>query len=103
MVKLQQVDDTFESYQHHQIDVDDMDDENLLEHFPSAIEFIQSGLNAGGGVLVHWSVTLPLRLLLDIPRHWKRKLILFVHLSCHFPSSIPLWSSLVWILLHHVL
>ncbi|PLB54428.1 phosphatases II [Aspergillus steynii IBT 23096] len=53
VVRLQQVDDTFASYQHHQIDVDDMDDENLLENFPSAINFIQSGLDNGGSVLVH--------------------------------------------------
>lgn len=56
VLRLQQVDDTFAPYQHHQIDVDDMDDENLLEHFPSAIKFIQSGLDAGGSVLVHWLV-----------------------------------------------
>jgi hypothetical protein len=30
-----------------------------LEHFPSAIKFIQSGLGAGGSVLVHWSVNIP--------------------------------------------
>jgi dual specificity phosphatase 12 len=35
------------------IEVDDSKDENLLEHFSSAVKFIQSGLNSGGGVLVH--------------------------------------------------
>ncbi|KAJ5907834.1 hypothetical protein N7495_000516 [Penicillium taxi] len=48
-----EIEPTFGSYQHHSIDVDDVDDENLLEHFPAAIKFIQSGLNTGGGVLVH--------------------------------------------------
>ncbi|KGO68490.1 Dual specificity phosphatase [Penicillium italicum] len=45
--------EAFKSYQHLSIGVDDVDDENLLEHFPAAIKFIQSGLNGGGGVLVH--------------------------------------------------
>ncbi|KAJ5501461.1 Dual specificity phosphatase [Penicillium expansum] len=45
--------EAFKSYQHLSIGVDDVDDENLLEHFPAAIKFIQSGLNSGGGVLVH--------------------------------------------------
>jgi dual specificity phosphatase 12 len=44
----------FSSYQHYSIGVDDVEDENLLEHFPAAIKFIQSGLDGGGGVLVHW-------------------------------------------------
>lgn len=46
--------ETFEPYQHLSIGVDDLDDENLLEHFPAAIKFIQSGLDSGRGVLVHW-------------------------------------------------
>jgi dual specificity phosphatase 12 len=46
--------ETFEQYQHLSIGVDDVDDENLLEHFPAAIKFIQSGLDTGRGVLVHW-------------------------------------------------
>ncbi|KAL5000722.1 protein-tyrosine phosphatase-like protein [Aspergillus recurvatus] len=53
VIRLRPSDDTFAGYQHHQIEVDDLDDENLLEHFPSAIKFIQSGLDAGGSVLVH--------------------------------------------------
>lgn len=48
--------DQFKDYVHKTIAVDDVDDENLLEHFPDCIQFIQSGLDAGGGVLVHWSV-----------------------------------------------
>lgn len=46
--------ETFKSYQHLSIGLDDVDDENLLEQIPAAIKFIQSGLNGGGGVLVHW-------------------------------------------------
>lgn len=46
--------ETFGSYQHYSIGVDDVDDDNLLEHFPAAIKFIQSGLDSGRGVLVHW-------------------------------------------------
>ncbi len=47
-------DDLFAPYQHMTIEVDDDDEENLLEHFPSAIHFIKAGLGSGGGVLVHW-------------------------------------------------
>src|SRR5436189_6479432 len=46
----------FDSFEHLHIHVDDVADENLLEHFPSTNAFIQSGLDGGGGVLVHWSV-----------------------------------------------
>ena len=56
VLRLQPQEETFAGFQHHRIDVDDVEDENLLEHFPSAIKFIQSGLDAGGGVLVHWLV-----------------------------------------------
>lgn len=38
------------------IEVDDVDDEDILQYFPSANAFIQAGLDAGGGVLVHWCV-----------------------------------------------
>ncbi|GAB1191581.1 hypothetical protein APSETT444_000761 [Aspergillus pseudonomiae] len=51
VLRLQPQEETFAGFQHHRIDVDDVEDENLLEHFPSAIKFIQSGLDAGGGVL----------------------------------------------------
>ncbi|KAL2833391.1 protein-tyrosine phosphatase-like protein [Aspergillus cavernicola] len=53
VLRLQPTDETLLAYQHHRIEVDDVEDENLLEHFPSTIKFIQSGLDAGGGVLVH--------------------------------------------------
>ncbi|KAJ5787233.1 hypothetical protein N7457_002223 [Penicillium paradoxum] len=45
--------ENFESFQHLSIGVDDVADDNLLEHFPAAIKFIQSGLDTGRGVLVH--------------------------------------------------
>jgi dual specificity phosphatase 12 len=54
VLRLAPAEETFASYQHHSIDVDDVDDENLLEHFPAAVKFIQAGLDSGGGVLVHW-------------------------------------------------
>ncbi|KAI9754264.1 MAG: hypothetical protein M4579_004795 [Chaenotheca gracillima] len=46
--------DMFEPYQHMRIDVNDVESENLLEHFPAANAFIRKGLDGGGGVLVHW-------------------------------------------------
>ena len=49
--------DLFSGYTHKVVEVDDVDDENLLEHFPSCNEFIQNGLDAGGSVLVHWLVS----------------------------------------------
>ncbi|KAJ5259012.1 hypothetical protein N7505_000487 [Penicillium chrysogenum] len=52
-LNLAEEQETFKPYHHLSIGVDDVDDENLLEHFPAAIKFIQSGLNGGGGVLVH--------------------------------------------------
>jgi Dual specificity phosphatase, catalytic domain len=49
-----------ESFQHFRIEVDDVEDEDLLQYFASANAFIQSGLDAGGSVLVHWFVLFPL-------------------------------------------
>lgn len=54
MLRLQQADEILQGYQRYNIEVDDVDDENLLQHFPAVIKFIQDGLDAGGGVLVHW-------------------------------------------------
>ncbi|KAI8934005.1 hypothetical protein NX059_008775 [Plenodomus lindquistii] len=45
--------DLFRPFKHMVVEVDDVDDENLLEHFPATNRFIQEGLDAGGGVLVH--------------------------------------------------
>lgn len=44
----------FEGYKHMVVEVDDVEDENLLEHFPAATRFIDEGLASGGAVLVHW-------------------------------------------------
>jgi len=43
----------FETFVHKVVEVDDVDDENLLDHLPACIRFIQDGLDSGGGVLVH--------------------------------------------------
>ncbi|KAK2845281.1 hypothetical protein FQN49_005878 [Arthroderma sp. PD_2] len=47
----------FKAFKKHlHIPVDDVDDEDLLQHFPTTNEFIRSGLESGGGtegVLVH--------------------------------------------------
>lgn len=57
MLRLQQADEILQDYQRYNIEVDDVDDENLLQHFPAVIKFIQNGLDAGGSVLVHWLVS----------------------------------------------
>jgi dual specificity phosphatase 12 len=44
----------FSLYTHKVVEVDDVEDENLLEHFPATCKFIQEGIDSGGGVLVHW-------------------------------------------------
>lgn len=36
------------------VEVDDVEDDNLLEHFSATNAFIQTALNGGGSVLVHW-------------------------------------------------
>lgn len=46
-----------EGFQQLKIEVDDVDDEDLLQYFASANAFIQAGLDAGGGVLIHWFVS----------------------------------------------
>lgn len=54
VLRLPLDDKLFENYEHKVVEVDDVDDENLLEHFDDCNKFIQAGLDAGGGVLVHW-------------------------------------------------
>lgn len=46
----------FENYEHKVIEVDDVEDENLLEHFTSSNKFISEALKAEGAVLIHWFV-----------------------------------------------
>ncbi|KAF2721441.1 dual specificity protein phosphatase 12 [Polychaeton citri CBS 116435] len=43
----------FQGFSHKVVEVDDVEDENLLEHFPSCNAFIQDALDGGGAVLVH--------------------------------------------------
>ncbi|EEP80743.1 conserved hypothetical protein [Uncinocarpus reesii 1704] len=46
--------DRFKTFKHHlHIAVDDMSDEDLLQHFPITNAFVRSGLEEGGGVLIH--------------------------------------------------
>lgn len=56
---MQPDESTFASFRHLTIDVDDVADEDLLEHFGTANVFIQAGIDSGGGVLVHWLVFAP--------------------------------------------
>lgn len=44
----------FNGYKHKVIEADDVDDENLLQHFPECNRFIQRCLDDGEGILVHW-------------------------------------------------
>ena len=46
--------DLFASYKHMVVELDDVEDENILEHFAASNAFIQEGIDGGGGVLVHW-------------------------------------------------
>ncbi|KAF2184295.1 hypothetical protein K469DRAFT_688777 [Zopfia rhizophila CBS 207.26] len=43
----------FTPFKHMVVEVDDVEDDDLLEHFPATNKFIQDGLDGGGGVLVH--------------------------------------------------
>ena len=46
--------DLFQGYEHHVVEVNDVEDENIIQHFPASNAFMQQGLDGGGGVLVHW-------------------------------------------------
>ncbi|KAI5784627.1 protein-tyrosine phosphatase-like protein [Geopyxis carbonaria] len=43
----------FEGYEHLIIEVDDVDEENLLEHFAKTNEFVENALKSGGSVFIH--------------------------------------------------
>lgn len=44
----------FDGYKHLVIDLDDVEEADILQHFPASNAFINDGLQGGGGVLVHW-------------------------------------------------
>lgn len=44
----------FANFKHLVIEVDDVDDENLIEHFATSNRFIDDALESGGNVLIHW-------------------------------------------------
>ena len=54
VLRLPLEEELFRSFKHMVVEVDDVDDDNLLEHFTRTNKFIQDGLDTGGGVLVHW-------------------------------------------------
>ncbi|KAF2737307.1 dual specificity protein phosphatase 12 [Polyplosphaeria fusca] len=43
----------FRPFTHKVVEADDVEDENLLEHFPATCAFIQDAVDSGGAVLVH--------------------------------------------------
>ncbi|PWY86201.1 phosphatases II [Aspergillus heteromorphus CBS 117.55] len=53
VLRLSDADEALDPFQQLCIEIDDIENEDLLEHIPVALEFIQSGLDAGGSVLVH--------------------------------------------------
>lgn len=42
-----------EEFTYLQIDINDHETVNLIEHFPKCFEFIEKGIQSGG-VLIHW-------------------------------------------------
>ncbi|KAL8982587.1 MAG: hypothetical protein Q9177_005227 [Variospora cf. flavescens] len=50
----------FKGYERLVIDIDDLEDEDIIQHFPASNAFIKAGLESRGGVLVHWPAPLPL-------------------------------------------
>lgn len=46
--------DLFRLYKHHIVDIDDVENENILQHFSGCNAFIEDGLRRGGSVLIHW-------------------------------------------------
>lgn len=43
----------FAAYQHLCLTVDDMESEDIIQHFPVANDFVSRGLQSGGSVLIH--------------------------------------------------
>ena len=44
----------YEGFHHLVIPIDDDESEDVIQHFKDSNAFIRKGLDAGGGVLVHW-------------------------------------------------
>lgn len=49
----------FSRFEHLVVELDDVDDEDIVQHFARSNAFIKEGLDSGGGVLVHWYVSFP--------------------------------------------
>lgn len=54
VLKLPVEEGLFDGFEHMAVEVDDVEDENLLEHFPACNRFIQSAIESGGSILIHW-------------------------------------------------
>lgn len=46
--------DSFHGLKHLIVEIDDLEDEDVIQHIPTSNDFIQEGVDSGGGVLVHW-------------------------------------------------
>ena len=78
----------FVNFKHHVVEVDDVDDENVIEHFTDSNAFIQEGIDSGGGVLVHWWVPrLSLVFLCKFGLSLREKKIL--PYPCHHYFAVP--------------
>ena len=45
---------SFQGLKHRIVEIDDLEDEDIIQHIPISNDFIQEGVDSGGGVLVHW-------------------------------------------------
>ena len=48
--------DLYAKYEHLVVELDDLEDEDIVQHFATTNSFIRGGLAGDGGVLVHWCV-----------------------------------------------
>lgn len=89
--------DLYASYKHLVIELDDMDDEDIIQHFATSNAFIKDGLENGGGVLVHWYVQAQVRKPMSTMRSYSQAISSFrssgvvIHLTL---SSRLDWSNL---------
>ena len=66
VLRLPLEEELFAKYKHLVVELDDLDDEDIIQHFATSNAFIKEGLDGGGGVLVHWFVTLSIGRPLDL-------------------------------------